>query len=261
MTEVSTYEFRAPGAETARRKATVMLVATSLPLAGLMIKLALDGNLLGAIVPGLIVLFMVLAVFLIRRELDKPKVCLDSSAIKGYAPMGREMLIVWGEPVTVKRPNAAAIHLQAAGNGQALEIPMNIAVSLEFLAAVEKLAPAEHPLRKWQADETIGRNPAPYKPSKMPVILGLVGGLATMFGLSLLGGRWFYINPQALLFPFIVVFGVVVLSTLVNKQVQGPNWSNQHWLEKITTGVMNFTYGSFMSVIAFDIFGTLTHMK
>ncbi len=238
-----------------------MLGSMLLPLGGLMIKLVLDGKLLSAIVPGLIALFIVLAVFVIRREMEKPRVCLDADFIKGYTSADKALNVLWNEAVSIRRPGATEIHVHAAGQGPALVIPVNIAISLEFLAAVEKLAPAEHPLCKWQVDETTGHNPAPYTPSRIPVILGVVGGVGTMLALSLLGGKWFYIPPQELMFSAMVVFGVVMVTTLVNKQVQGKSWSNQHWLDKITSGVMNFAYGSFMSVIAFDMFLILAHLK
>jgi hypothetical protein len=262
MTDASTHEFRLPGTRFFRLSTTATLGVGAIVSFSMIFKLGPD-QYLSAIPIGLIVLLMVLGIVMARRELSKPRVCLDATTIRGYTRAGKELLLAWGEPVTVDRPGEANIYLRAAGGGSSgsLVIPVKIAMTPEFLAAVEKLAPAEHPLRKWMADETTGRNPGPYKPSKVPGIIGFGGGLATLFCLAKLTGRSLYIQPSALLLPFMVVFGVVVLSTLLNKQIQGPRWSNQHWFEKITTAVMKFTYGSFMSVIAFDIFMVITHIK
>jgi len=262
MANASTYEFRLPGTGFFRLSTTATLGVGAVVLFSMIFKLTSDQYL--SVIPiGLIVLLMVLGIVLVRRELGKPRVCMDATAIWGYTLAGKELLIAWGEPVTVQRPGEANIYLQAVGGGpsESLVIPVKIALTPEFLAAAEKLAPGEHPLRKWTVDETTGRNPAPYKPSKIPTIIGFGGGLAALFGLARLTGKSLYIPPRVLLLPFIVVFGVVMLATLLNKQIQGPRWSNQHWFEKITAAVMKFTYGSFMSVIAFDMFMVITHIK
>lgn len=262
MTDASAYEFRLPGTRFYRVSVTAAFGVGAVVLFGMIFKLGPDQHLM--IIPmGLIVAMMVLGIVLVRRELGKPRVFLDGSSIRGYTAAGKEAQIAWGEPVTVQRPGAANIAIHAAGGAPSgsLVIPVKIAMSAEFRAAVEKLAPAEHPLRKWLRDEATGRNPAPYKPSMLPATIGFGGGLAILFGLTKLSGKLLYIKPGSLLFPFLVVYGVVMVGTLLNKQIQGARWSNQHWSQRFMTAVMNFTYGSFTSALAFDMYMVLTHFK
>lgn len=76
---------------------------------------------------------------------------LASSGIQGLTATGAKVLIPWSEPVELGHRVAfngiACISVKPMSKGAALLLPSSIAATSEFNAALEHLAPPNHPLR------------------------------------------------------------------------------------------------------------------
>jgi hypothetical protein len=78
-------------------------------------------------------------------------ILLAPSGIRGLSSTGKKVTISWSEAVSIGRRVAfngiSCISVQPNSKGTALMLPSSIAATPEFLAALDRMAPASHPLR------------------------------------------------------------------------------------------------------------------